>query len=59
MRLFLRQARRRERSIVNLCEHLGYRSAAQKELIRTPPALKIVNNEIIFAPSEETRAEHS
>ena len=35
MKLFLCQARRRTRSIVNLCEEFDYRSAVQKELIRT------------------------
>ncbi len=35
MRLFLCQARRRTRSIVNLCEEFGYRSVVQKEIIRT------------------------
>ena len=35
IRLFLCQARRRKRSIVDLCEHFDYRRLVQKELIRT------------------------
>ena len=33
--LFFRQARRRKRSIVDLCEHFGYRWLVEKEPIRT------------------------
>ena len=35
MRLFLCEARRQNRSIVNLCEDFGDRRLVQKELIRT------------------------
>ena len=47
------------RSILGVCEQSGYRSAAQKEPIRTIPALKIAYDEIIFARSEGAEAQHS
>ena len=45
MRLFLCQARRRTRSIVYLCEEFDYRSAVQKELIRTIFSERFLFNE--------------
>ena len=59
MRLFLCDVRQQKRSIVNLCEEFDYRSAVQKELIRTIPPLKIVNDEIIFVRRKATKAQHS
>ena len=56
--LFLCDARRQIRSIVELCEEFGVRRAVQKETHQNE-LIKIVNDGPIFARSKAMKAEHT
>ena len=59
MRLFLCDARRQKRSIVDLCEHFGDRRARAKFTNQNHHPKKIVNDEIIFVRRKATNPQHS
>ena len=57
MKLFLCDARRQKRSIVDLCEHFGVRRIRAKRVHQNHSYLKIVDDETIFVTSKVAKAQ--